>query len=120
MPPLTVDNFKDAVALYVSLHDELTRSAKELKALRSQKVELGDEILAFMREQEIDSFQMGDGKLRRHTCKRAESVKKEHFLESLKDVCPDEATCEQVYQNTMAKRRVELKDVLKRTSGRGK
>lgn len=119
MEQLTEDNFLDGVALYVKLHDEILSSQKELKELRKRKVDLGNDILEYMKSKDIDAFQMPDGKLKRHQTKHTESIKKEHFLETLKEYVPDPVRCEAAYIELCARRKTEFRDALKRTRARG-
>lgn len=113
------NNFKDAVALYVKLHDEITASSRAMRDLKKQKVELGDTILAYMRDRDIEAFQMTDGKLKRSQSKRTEGIKKEHYIDTLKAYCTDPAACEAAYIEMCNRRKVEVKDALKRTKARG-
>lgn len=117
--PLTDADFKDAVKAYVTLHDELTESAKHLRDLKKRKADLGESILEFMKTREIDELQMHDGKLVRRQAKRTESIKKDHILNELKSVMSDPAQAETVYSNMCSKRSVEVRDALKRTRVRG-
>ena len=73
-PQLTESSFKDGVRTYIELHDELTRSSKTLRDMKKKKDELGNAILTFMRDNRIDEFQVGDGKLMRKQSKRTEGA----------------------------------------------
>lgn len=117
MAPPTLDEhtFKDAVKTFVMLHDDLMERQKQFRDLRRKKDELGNAILSFMKNNGIDEFQVGDGKLMRKASKRTEGVRREHIFNTLKATLNDEARAEacvtQIYQHRESKET----EILRRT-----
>lgn len=112
-------DFKDAVKVYIQLHDEITRSSKQLRELRKQKDAVGDTILGWMRTNAVDECELPDGKLIRKTSKRTEGIKKEFVLEELKSLTGDEARASACLQNIFSRREIVEKEILTRTMRRG-
>ncbi len=111
--------FKSAVKSYVELHDELMAASKRMRDLRKQKTELADAILRYMQKNDIDGCQLADGgKLIRKQSRRMEALKKEHIMEELKKVVPDDNAAESLLVNIFSKRAVDTKDTLRRTRTR--
>ena len=114
-PQLTESTFKDSVRTYIELHDELTRSSKTLREMKKKKDDLGNAILAFMRDNKIDEFRVGDGKLMRKNTKRTEALKKEYIINSLKTALGSDDKVEAVFLQMNANRNVVECESLRRT-----
>jgi|Laugresbdmm110sd_1035091.scaffolds.fasta_scaffold31296_2 hypothetical protein len=113
--PLSESTFKDAVRTYIELYDELGKSSKTLREMKKKKDELGDAILAFMRNNKIDEFQIGDGKLMRKNTKRTEALKKEYIINSLKAALGDEGKVEAMMVQMNSHRNITECESLRRT-----
>jgi hypothetical protein len=114
------DDFKSAVRAYIDLHDELTRSAKQIRELRKQRELVGETILAWMRSNSVDECQLPDGKLVRKRQKRTESLKKDYVLVELKKVLGgDEGRAAACLNSMFSMRNTVEKEVLTRTVNRG-
>ena len=113
--PLSESTFKDAVRTYIEVYDELTATSKMLRGMKKKKDELGDAILAFMRDNKIDEFQVGDGKLMRKNTKRTEALKKEYIINSLKAALGDESKVEAMMVQMNAHRNITESESLRRT-----
>lgn len=113
--PLSESTFKDAVRTYIELYDELANSSKTLREMKKKKDELGDAILAFMRNNKIDEFQIGDGKLMRKNTKRTEALKKEYIINSLKAALGDEGKVEAMMVQMNSHRNITECESLRRT-----
>lgn len=110
------DTFRDAVKAYIEIHDELARSAKQMRELRKQKDHIGDTVLDWMRKNGIDECELADGKLVRRISKRTEGLKKDFIVNELKSLYGgDEAKALASLQNIMSMRSVTEKDTLSRT-----
>ena len=113
--PLSESTFKDAVRTYIEVYDELTATSKMLRGMKKKKDELGDAILAFMRNNKIDEFQVGDGKLMRKNTKRTEALKKEYIINSLKAALGDEGKVEAMMTQMNSHRNITECESLRRT-----
>lgn len=111
--------FKDAAKVYIELHDEIARTTKQMRELKKQKDSIGDNILVWMRNKDLDECEIGENKLVRKKSKRTEAFKKEYVLAELKSlVGGDDARAESSFNNIMAMREVAEKDVLTRATKR--
>ena len=113
-------DFKDAVTAYITIHDELTRSAKQMKELRKQRELIGETILAWMKTNAVEAVNLPDGQLVRKSQKRTESMKKDYVLVELKKVLGgDELRAAASFNSICSMRNTVEKDVLTRTTNRG-
>ena len=114
---MSESDFKEAVKLYIDLHDELMQAQKAMKEVRKRKDALGDTILEQMRTRDIDECQLPDGgKLLRKVSKRVESLKKDHIEKELRTALGgDDHKVETVMTNIFSQRAVDTKESLQRT-----
>lgn len=114
----TVDpEFRDAVKSYIDMYDQLSEAGKALRDIRKKKNELAEVIVEYMRKNDIDGINIGDGKLLRKQSKRLEPLKKEHIMEELTKEVGD-SKAENILLNIFSKRNVTNKDTLRRTKKR--
>lgn len=109
--------FRDAVKAYIDMYDQLAEAGKQLRDIRKKKTELAGVIVEYMRKNEIDGINVGDGKLLRKQSKRLEPIKKEHIMEELTREVGD-TKAENILVNIFSKRNVTNKDTLRRTKKR--
>lgn len=108
--------FREAVKVYIDLHDEIQRAMKELRDVKKRKEALGTTILDFMRDMDIDVCQLPDGgRLVRKQTKRVESLKKTHIMKELSVALGDDVRAEAVANNIFSQRSVAMKESLQRT-----
>lgn len=74
-----VNNIKD----WILLDDEIKNLQKKLKECKSEKKQLTDNLLQIMKNNEIDCFDINDGKLLIHKIKSKCALNKKILLESL-------------------------------------
>lgn len=111
------EEFKDAVAAYLVIHDEIDRAAKKAKELRKQKTLLEANILSWMKKNNADECELPDGKLERKTSKRTETMKKDYVLEELSRLTGGNASeAEACLNNIMSKRKIITSERLARTT----
>lgn len=110
------EEFRDAVKLYIELHDEIQKATKDMKEVKKRKDGLGETILTCMRDMDIDVCQLADGgKLVRKQSKRVEGLKKDHIIKELRTELGDEHRAELVLNNIFSQRAVDTKESLQRT-----
>lgn len=110
-------DFRQAVKLYIELHDEIQQAARDMKEVRKRKDALGETILECMRKQDIEECHLPDdgGRLVRKSSKRTESLKKEHILKELTDGLGIDATkAEETLNNIFSQRNMVVKETLSR------
>jgi hypothetical protein len=110
------DEFREAVKVYIGLHDEIQKTMKELRDVKKRKEDLGATILDCMREMDIDVCQLPDGgRLVRKQTKKVESLKKNHILKEIASALGDEVRAEAVVNNIFSQRAVAVSETLSRT-----
>lgn len=110
------EEFREAVKVYIELHDEIQKTMKELREVKKRKEALGNTILECMREMDIDVCQLADGgRLVRKQTKKVESLKKGHILKELASALGDEVRAETVVNNIFSQRTVAVSETLSRT-----
>lgn len=108
--------FREAVKVYIGLHDEIQRAMKELRDVKKRKEALGSTILNCMRDMDIDVCQLPDGgRLVRKQTKKVESLKKQHIFKELATALGDEVRAESVVNNIFSQRSVAVSETLSRT-----
>lgn len=109
-------DFREAVKLYIDLHDEIDNVQKNLKDVRKRRDDLGNSILQHMRSKDIDECQLPDGgKLVRKLSKRTEALKKDHIVKELRNALGgDDMKVQTVLTNIFSLRSVEQKESLQR------
>lgn len=110
--------FKESVRAYIELHDDITKMSKDLTVIKKKKDELGKEIIDFMKTNNIDEFQVPDGKLVRKKTKRTQSVSQATIVKTLKTALGDERS-EALMQTLNAQRKVKETESLCRTKTSG-
>lgn len=114
---MTEQDFKDKVKQYIAIADQLAALGKDIREIRKRQGELREEIIKFMKVNDIVECQLQDGKLVRKQCKRLEPLKKEHILGELAKAVGD-AQAENLLVGIFSKRGVTEKDTLSRTRAR--
>lgn len=113
------EDFKEAVKQYCMLHDEISASLKQIKEIRRQRDFIGETILAFMKQQDVEACELQDGKLIRKKSKRTEGLKKEHILDQLlKMTGGNEAAAQEALNAINSLRVVKETEILSRTRRR--
>lgn len=109
-------DFREAVKLYIELHDEIQQTTKDMKEIRKRKDALGDTILERMRRQDVEECHLPDGgRLVRKSSKKTESLKKEHIVKELHTLGVDNTKAEAVLNNIYSQRSVVVTETLSRT-----
>lgn len=108
--------FRSAVKAYITLHDEISKSAKQMRELRKQKDKIGEIILEYMKERNVDQCDLSDGKLMRKKSKRTEGLKKEYILNELIKLTGNPQTAEAALNNMNSMRMIKETEILSRTT----
>lgn len=106
--------FKESVRAYIELHDDITKMGKDLTVIKKKKDELGKDIIEFMKTNNIDEFQVPDGKLIRKKTKRTQSVNQATIVKTLRAALGDERS-DSLLQTLNAQRKVKETESLCRT-----
>ena len=85
----TKDDVVNCIKQWMSVDKELKILQKEIKIRREQKKQAASQLVTIMKENEIDCFDISDGKII-HTQNRSRApLSKQHLLKSLSDYFSD-------------------------------
>lgn len=101
----------NSVKEWITLDDKIKDLGKQIKETRIQKKELTEVLLGTMKENEIDCFDISDGKII-HTQNRSRApLSKQHLLKSLSDYFSDtDIDIESVSKFVLDSRAIKTKD----------
>jgi hypothetical protein len=108
---ILVGNIKE----WVRIDNEMKTLQKELKDRRLRKKELTESLVETMRDNEIDEFNMQEGKLVYAQNKVKAPLSKKHLLTSLHNYFKDETgIAEEISKFIMETRDIQLKETIRR------
>ena len=116
-----MEEFKEKVREMVKLDDDISQAAGMLKELRGRKTDLNREIMGFMKNENIKSCNVPDGKLSLSTSRSLSTVKKEDIAKAFAEALQqDVGRCEAILDEVYGNRRSTERTVLKRTRKRSR
>ena len=95
---------------WVRLDDEIVKNKKEIKDMTLAKKELSDKLLYYMKDQEIDQFDLNNGKLVRHVQKTKTPLSKKSLLNCLTKYYKDEEVAQKVSIFILESREEKIKE----------
>ena len=108
---ILVSNIKE----WVKIDTDMKTLQKELKDRRIRKKELTDSLVEVMKTNEIDCFNMNEGKLLYSQHKIKTPLSKKHLLTCLSTYFPDDnETAQDISKYILDSRKTEVKDTIRR------
>ena len=95
---------------WVRLDDEIEKSKKEIKEMNATKKELSDKLLYYMKDQEIDQFDLNNGKLIRNVKKTKAPLSKKSLLNCLTKYYKDEELAQKISIFILESREEKIKE----------
>jgi len=95
---------------WVRLDDEIVKSKKEIKEMNATKKVLSDKLLYYMKDQEIDQFDLNTGKLVRHVQKTRAPLSKKSLMTCLMKYYKDEEEAQKVSIFILDSREEKIKE----------
>jgi hypothetical protein len=117
MPPLaSQEEFKNAVQAYCELYDDIAASNIQLKELKTKLKTVGEMVLAYMKEFEIDACALPDGELLRKQTKRMTTLTIKHLESGLRSSIPvlDDAQLANAINSIQSQRETTITESLTR------
>lgn len=113
------EDFRSIVKAYIDLTDEISRYQKQIKEIRKKKDAVGEVVMQYMRDRQVDECELRDGKLIRKKSKRTEGLKKEHIMaQLLKLTGGDESVASEHLNAINSLRNIKETEILSRTRKR--
>jgi hypothetical protein len=111
----TKDELVVLIKEWVSLDNEIKTLQREAKERKEKKKELSDKLVDIMKDNEIDCFDMSEGKLIYAKNKVKSALSKKHIMSALsKFFDNDEQTAQDVSQFIMDTRETKVKETIRR------
>jgi hypothetical protein len=95
---------------WVQMDDEIQKQKKKVKELTLAKKELSDKLLYYMKDQEIDQFDLNNGKLVRHVTKTKTSLSKRYLMDCLIKYYKDEEIAQKLSVFILDSREEKIKE----------
>jgi hypothetical protein len=113
------EDFRSVVKAYIEMIDEIASYQKQIREIRKKKDKVGEIVMQYMRDREVDECELRDGKLVRKTSKRTEGLKKEHILAQLLKLTNGNETTATEHLNAInSMRGIKETEILSRTRKR--
>ncbi len=111
-----IEEFKEKIQRYISLDDEITTLSTALRERKREKQRFEDEILEFMKENEIETIKnkQDNSIIGLVQKKRTETLSKEYLTETLMELLKNRSTAESISHYIYSKRSVIEKSIIKR------
>ena len=103
------------IKAWIALEDELKMLQKEIKIRREKKKELNNQLINVMSDNDIDCFNINNGKLIYSQNKIKSPFNKKHLIACLvKYFDDDQQTAEEISKYIMDTREIKIKDTIRR------
>ena len=108
----------ETIKEWIQVDNQMKETQKKMRELRQDKKELSDILIDIMRNNEIDEFDVNDGKLMYKKSKVKTGISKKHLLETLHEYFKDNPEQGVEVSNFILENRQEkVKESIKRSTG---
>ena len=105
---------------YINIDNEIRKRQMEIKILKSQKKGATDDLITIMRTNEIDCFDVKDGKISYCKNKVKAPLSKKHLLSCLQEYFPqDKDQAEKLGNIILESRQDKVRETIKRKINKG-
>ena len=109
------DRLLETVKEWIIVDNEMKKLQKEMRNKREEKKELSNILVDVMRNNEIDEFDVNDGKLMYKMNKRKTTISKKHIMETLKKYFKeDNEKAEELTSYILESRKETVSETIKR------
>ncbi len=111
-----IEEFKAKINYYIKLDDEIKTLSDALRERRKEKQKFEDELLNFMKENEIDSIKSksDNSQIELVQKKKTETLSKEYLMSTLLELLKNKSTAENITNYVYSKRGVVETEKIKR------
>ena len=111
----TKEELVSLIKEWVTLDNDIKTLQKEVKERKEKKKQLSDMLVEVMKDNEIDCFEMSEGKLIYSQNKVKSALSKKHIMNALSTFFDnDKQTAQEVSQYIMDSREVKIKETIRR------
>lgn len=108
------EELKEAIREWILLDNEIKTLQTEMKSRKEKKKYLSDKLVNIMRDNEIDCFNVNDGKLIYSQTKVKSSINKNYLLATINKLIEDEEKAEEMTKYILENRDIKIKESIKR------
>lgn len=111
---MSSSDFNNAVKAYNDIHVQISKLTKKAGELRKEKKVVGDIILGYMKQNNIDECELRNCKLVRKVSKRTETLKKEYILHELVRLTGSDQAAAAALNSMESHRQIKETEILSR------
>ena len=101
------------IKAWIALEDELKTLQKEIKTRRAKKKELNNQLIKVMSANEIDCFNINNGRLIHAKQKSKETITKKFLLKTLATYIDNEEDVKDITKHILDTREIKEKDIIR-------
>ena len=108
------EELKEIIKEWIQLDNEIKTLQTEMKSRKERKKNLSDNLVDIMRDNEIDCFNVNDGKLVYSQTKVKGSINKNHLIASISKYLESQEQAEDITKYILDNRDIKIKESIKR------
>lgn len=108
------EELKDTIREWIQLDNEIKTLQTEMKARKDKKKNLSDKLVNIMRDNEIDCFNVNDGKLMYSQTKVKGTINKNYLLSTIAKCLDDQEQAQEITKFILDNRDIKVKESIKR------
>ena len=108
------EELKEAIREWILLDNEIKTLQTEMKTRKEKKKYLSDKLVNIMRDNEIDCFNVNDGKLIYSQTKVKGTINKNYLLATIQKLIEDEDKAQEMTKYILENRDIKIKESIKR------
>jgi len=108
------EELKETIREWIQLDNEIKTLQSEMKARKDKKKNLSDKLVNIMRDNEIDCFNVNDGKLMYSQTKVKGTINKNYLLATISKCLDDQEQAQEITKFILDNRDIKVKESIKR------
>lgn len=114
MTSASKEELKEIIKEWIQLDNEVKTLQTEVKSRKERKKLLSDNLVNIMRQNEIDCFNVNDGKLIYSQTKVKSTINKNHLIATISKFLENEEQAEEITNFILDNREIKIKESIKR------
>ena len=108
------EELKETIREWIQLDNEIKTLQFEMKSRKDKKKNLSDKLVNIMRDNEIDCFNVNDGKLMYSQTKVKGTINKNYLLATIAKCLDDQEQAQEITKFILDNRDIKVKESIKR------
>ncbi len=114
----TKDQLVNHIKEWLSIDEEIKLLKKEIKTRQERKKNLTNDLVEVMKSNEIDAFDINNGKLIYSRRKTKQAISKKLLLSSLQDIFESPEEVQKVTEHILDSRSEKIKEIIRRKTNK--